>query len=280
MGTIYQKILSGNANGYDKCVVLENREALLYPMADEIKDWNELRIGLTLSLTSSTGGGLNELLPPSTDTITNTSKYTSFYLGLKSNNELMPNSPGCSFIGFGHPTGNSITHIVNQTTWAPYFDFSTTAKLSYLMMSGDNNLFTTGFGTQQLPNTPTNFAFFTTPNQMYSSGTPLCMTCIRLLRVSGNGINIKVKRSVETVTSIVNTNDNSISGLRRFMGVFPAVSTYQNMQTINNPEYVVPFTSNLTMSGTPIPAPDALFLYWPFVQSKLRVHNFCIEKYS
>ncbi len=288
MAYIYQKQLMGTASGYDQCLILNTKESILYPLPDELKNWKELRIGFNMTLTS--GEHPNARAFHDKIIKTNTSYTDSFYFGLKTNNSLLPFQDGCAFIGLGHKTGLAYVSVErynydsNQHTMfntAPEVD-----NIPFLMGSGEEykNYIYVGSAPESDNSILNGYGFFAPLNYMPSSGlaisgAPFAPFCLKLIK-QGNTIQMQQARSVSTEYGAAQyTTDNSITGLRNFMNQFGLNPTYTYYQQNNKFTYF-PFTNDMTSGGYPVPIPDALFIYWPYGNTKLRVHNFCVEKYA
>ncbi len=287
MAYIYQKQLMGTASGYDQCLILNTKESILYPLPDELKNWKELRIGFNMTLTS--GEDPNARAFADKIIKTNTSYTDSFYFGLKTNNSLLPFQDGCAFIGLGHKTGLAYVSVGRYNNNSNNNTMFNTApevnNIPFLMGSGEEykNYTYTG-SAPELNNSITNgYGLFAPLNYMPSSGlaasgAPFAPFCLKIIK-QGNTIQMQQARSVNSNAGQQYTTDNSITGLRNFMNQFGLNSSYTYYQQNNKFTYF-PFTNDMTSGGYPVPTPDALFIYWPYGNTKLRVHNFCVEKYA
>ena len=93
MATIYQKI-----SGVDQCLILDSREALLYPF--DVGEWNEIKIAAMISLVGNSGDNtpaVGEYIAP-----TSNSKDKIFF-GIKDGSNFMPYSSGSTFFGLATP---------------------------------------------------------------------------------------------------------------------------------------------------------------------------------
>lgn len=281
MAYIYQKQLEGTVSGYDQCLILNTKESILYPLPDELKNWKELRIGFNMTLTS----GEHPNARAFSDKIikTNTSYSDSFYFGLKTNNSLLPFQDGCAFIGLGHKTGLAYVSVEKDGSPDNNTMFNTAPgvnNIPFLMGSGEEykNYIYVGSAPESDNSKLNGYGFFAPLNYMPSSGAPFAPFCLRIIK-QDNTIQMQQARSVSNTNAGQYTKDNSITGLRNFMNQFGLDSTYTYYQQNNKFTYF-PFTNDMTSGGYPVPIPDALFIYWPYGNTKLRVHNFCVEKYA
>ena len=285
MATIYNKIVD-NYLGYDKCIVLENREAFLYPIPNQImSNWSELRIGFICSLTSTSGDALNTPFHTYKNIgFSSTSKEESYYFGLKSNNNSLPYNSDCSYIGLA-PLLNKQSSIdfYNNSAVLQFYS-NNIPQITCLLSSGIN--YQTGslitFGGESSDG----YGIIMGTNFSCGSGSPFMRFATKIIKTGNNNLTLTFCREnlQNTAISPSPTNDSSISGLRDFMLSFGNNDNSQKLYTKNtaNPDSYSRFnyTSDFTPSGQPIEIPNSLFFYWPFTGSKLRIHNFCVEKYA
>lgn len=281
MAYIYQKQLQGTVSGYDQCLILNPKESILYPLPNELKDWKEIRIGFNMTLTSGENPNAQAFAYPGLFK-TNTAYGDSFYFGLKTNNNLLPFQNGCAFIGLGHRTGVNTTvgSLNNDINGATYFNVESEGTISFLMGSGEEFKNYKEFNSAPYANTAiTNgLGIFSPVNSMVGSGEPFMPFVLRIIKQNNSYLMSQARSHSQGLVS-TKTNDNSITGLRHFMNMFGYSADYTYFQR-SYPTNYFPFTSDLTLTGVPVPTPDALFIYWPYGNTKLRVHNFCVEKYA
>lgn len=280
MAYIYQKQLEGTVSGYDQCLILDPKESILYPLPKELQDWKEIRIGFNMTLTSGENPNAQAFGSPLKKT--NTSYGDSFYFGLKTNNNLLPFQNGCAFIGLGHKTGidTSLTFFNNDLNSFCIFSEDSNGTISFLIGSGEEYKNYRQYYSAPAVNPGSNLGYglFNGPIPMSGSGSPFAPFAIKIKK-QNNTYLMSQARSVNNNLTKITTNDNSITGLRNFMNTFGMNENYIYVQKSNVNTYV-PLTNDMTSGGYPVPTPDALFIYWPYANTKLRIHNFCVEKYA
>lgn len=289
MATIYSKLITGV---YEKCIILDRFEGFQYPLPSEMKNWNEIRIGLYVSYTNNTednGIATNSVLNSSTVfTPTNTP-----WIGLKTNNDIFPGNDGCSFIGIGTLNPKTNIHYHADSPHPILMDIGeinlySQGAIPFIMGSG---LYTNpsykNYNDSYLYNNayPKGAGILTSGTTMTGSVNPIVPISLKFTRVSGSAINYQYKVNINSQMMTIPISETSIESLRSFMSNFSFSSTSYNVyqkQQSNTSEGINsdPFTSDGTISGAPIPNPDSLFIYWPFDNARMRIHNFCVEKYA
>ena len=241
MATIFQKTTS---LGLDNTLVLDSREALLYPF-DLGNDWTEIRMGMFVSMTdsSSNNGKYND------EGVNNNSFKNAAYFGLKDSSLTFPSLVGTSFIGSSTRIGNNTT-ISNASN---YLDFQG-GSIRFLVndqISTSNTNLPLYLGTSAIGTGASNFAGFFGFRIRYNESAKI---------ISGS--------CFSTLNNYV--TDTSTTQARVLIGQLPN-------ETANITGY---FTSNLTATGSAISRPSAAFVYFPFYLNKFRIHNICVERYS
>lgn len=250
-------------------LILNTRCQLIYPF--EAPNWTDLRVGFLLSLTQTTLDDdtttLAENIPLVGDEVPPEDRY---WIGLKTNNDLLPLNNGVNFIGFTNfSTGNhnqGTSSVVssdagigttNAYFWRPKNDFDNPACAYILEGVFDWPRFT---DIQQ--------HFAQVPA---SAGGYATLLMMRITRASGEGGNGNGKGpggsptpltvSIKTggfSADVLFTNTPTLDLLETNLAAYPAV-----VQTVT----------------AALPAPDALYLYWPFHSSRLRCHALGFMKF-
>jgi hypothetical protein len=245
---IYEKTPS------DKTLIMAVRSWMLYPFV--APNWVDLRIGFFLSLTKATADddvtGLADLVNPGYPD-------SYYYIGIKTNNTLLPATAGTNrFIGFTNLrefySGNSrlsssdlATGTTNANYWRPNNELD--PNKVFFVLEGQSPRAAGGNGLQQ------HF-----PQVTAAAGGYAVLLGMQILRSSpsSNLVTLKIKstaQSADMLYSDVPTRDLLISSLQNFPTSVQQVGPVQ-------------------LSGMP----DALYAYWPFFNSRLRIHSLGLYK--
>lgn len=250
-----------NKDGTDKTVILNVRTFLLQPF--EATDWVDLRIGLLLSLTKAAADddptGLAEEFAGGTDVADRS------WIGIKTRDSSFPRTPGTVFIGYstadrgvhdglGHSklvSSDSGIGTTNAYFWRPK---NTSEDLYGLFMTLD------GAGAPIMTTDGTQHHFAQDPS---NSGGYATLLMIRLQRPdtgpNAKRLTVSVKTSTGHSGDVLFTDTPTKDLLQNNMEAFPG--TVQQIGPV-------------VLSSVP----DAFFLYWPFHDSRLRIHCMGIEK--
>jgi hypothetical protein len=227
--------------GSDQTLILGTREGLLYPFTSP--NWTDLRLSAWLSLTT---GGADDVSPA-----TGVADITNI--------ESLPYSTPRDSFWFGFKT-NTTTFPFNAGIVFQGVAFATLGGTNSLRRQ-TNVLVTTPFcigisydGTTTRQSTNNVFANF--PSES-SSGYAVAMIA-RMTRPTGSSLDIRCSWATFPTGGFTSTPD--IASLRSF--------TVTNSGGVGN----TPTTSSA--------APDAVFIYWPWNNSRLRIHAMMVEKYA
>jgi hypothetical protein len=242
-------ILKGTS---DKTVLLGVRESLTQGFS--APNWVDLRVGFFLSLTDEVSddlgtnvAGLAEA-PAATQTPV---LANHVYIGLKDRSALMPYSPGAIFAGFSTLAGANSAQLsssdlafgtTNSNYWRPNYPGTNRSFIvvdSYVARATADNV------------TP---LYMHMPQNTTNTGGYAVLLGLQLLRsnAASKVVTIKVK-SAGGSADMLYTDTPTTQLLHDSLEAWP-----DNSQTIG------PF---------PISAlPTAFFYYWPFRQSRLRIH--------
>jgi hypothetical protein len=278
MATIYEKI--SQIQGVDKTVILEPREALVYPI--DFGDWNELRLTYAASFTSSTGDN-SEIRREKLAGLPNLKN--SLLVGLKSGDIFNQNSD-YRFLGFGNPTGVSVA--------IAFTDFFNTNKAGVTFgYTGDsmtfsepgrryspsgisvspNKFITSGYSDIFVASAKQDsfYSFSTNNNNWGVFITSGDYSMIHSLRFSAVNKNL----SGQSFNLFWSSNSEARTGDTR-------LSVLRTQNSIQTPNWFTGFyyNSDLSSTGSPISLPQDLIFYNPFINHRLRIHSFVIEKYS
>jgi len=282
MAIIFEKKFGQTGALIDTMLILEPREALIYPF-DFGDDWTEIRMGMALSIVSVTGN--NEFLA--------NSFVENLAAGNPSNNYWM------GFIGwtgnirefYGVPNANGSsngTTFVGLTT-DPYQSPSTfqvrATQAGYLLEDGaihyeffvgavsTSGNFTGVFrsntvgaaptfpgrpgGNSYLPQNNTGFTNLNGVGMKYNPST--------------NRINFAFMDS--TPAGITQTSDPNVLATRQMAGG----TAYPNNTWISSG---TPYTHDFTAGGIPLQKPKGVIIYSPFFTCKLRISSLIVERYA
>jgi hypothetical protein len=241
--------------GTDKAVVLGNREAIVYPFT--CPSWLDLRVGFYLSICSndeSSITGLAETLA----TLGNPADRP--WMGLKQNNDIMPNTAGTTFMGFcslsvpDNPSDSKVlsSDLDSGTSNANYWRGVDVGNLNtFRMMNGTSSL--NGAGPY----------YIHMPQNAGAAGGNATLVLMRFTRPSGASTVITMSHWKSGVDQSADYLYDSVCSLASMRAAFRAAT----------------FGAIFAPTDIAGAVPDALFLYWPFLNSRLRVHAVCIEKF-
>lgn len=236
-------IFLNDPNINDRCLILEPKEALVYPLP--FNDWTEIRVSASISFTTSDSNSavyLEETLP-----FNNTSQ-NGFYWGLKTSGASIPYQSGVYYFGAFTSGIGSATHNT--------FLRGTTTRFNV----GRTDQYTIGFSSGNAFNTGLNAGFLNVSQSTgYSNQT-----------LFGQAYRIYNKNTINQGISYAHTSSSansgvSITGLR---GVAASVNPNLNI-SIPTGETI----PNLNQLNT-------LFIYCPLVTDRLRIHSLLVEKYE
>ncbi len=284
MATIFEKL---PASG-EKCLILEPREALVYPF--QLGDWTQLRMSAAISFTATNNN--NSIIASETIASSN-SPYGSMYWGLYSGNGSLPFSEDSSFVGFGNRTGTSLIlgnandnnaptypAITINTIGRPNLFFNrplmsgfSSVGRSFLVFSGHGqDVAADGLGF-------TNSKYFALPSSGTATNTPpyliisgeqnYCVIQSMLFNVvnksqfgqsfdlcwANNGASGRTNVSID----ILKQCNSNLQFSSRFTGLY--------------------YNSNCSSTGSPIDLPTNILIYFPFLNNRTRIHSLLIEKY-
>jgi hypothetical protein len=244
----------------DKCLILDTRQAFIYPFT--APNWLDLRIGFYLSLCKASN---NADITGLAETLTTIGQPADrFWIGIKQNNSILPQTAGTTFVGWGRtssPDGSGSSTLVSSdigvgTTNSNYWRNGTASNL--------NGMWTFN-GTGGSGGSGATAGYIHFPQNAGAAGGNATLVLMKLIRATG------------TATS-------GIGCQAYFTGGSAATADYAydsvcSIANIRSAFRSATFT-NWNASATMNPVPDALFFYWPFSLSKLRIHAVCLEKFA
>jgi hypothetical protein len=235
---------------------LGNREALVYPFT--CPNWLDLRIGFFLSICSpdeSTIGGLAETLA------TAGNPADRFWVGVKQNNDILPNTAGTTFAGFT----NSLFADSGASSRVVSSDQNAGTTNSNFWQAdrgvlGGGSPYVLADGTSLVAAALPSLWFIHHPQDAGAAGGNATLILMRLTRASG---------ASTTVTASTFLSGDHIDYLYDSVCLLATIRAAFRSAT----------WSINTAHGDIVAVPDTLFLYWPFNNSRLRCHALAIEKF-
>lgn len=238
---IYQKNVS------DKCLILEPGVGWKQPF--DLGTWAQLAIAMYWSATTGTD---DNAVPPATEDSSTGSVNSILAWGLKTDDLLLPGTAGCKFVGI---TGN-----LNTTVAARYN--ITSSSEHRIQRAGASDL---RYGTV-IDTTFTNSSGEMARNTGNAMATDTLYASYFALRftIAGSGTAAQTI-AVARATTNPSTSSPTINNLRTSLGT-------------------VGFTAVVTLAwndgATAYAIPTSMFLRFPFVNTRVRIHAYVIEKLS
>lgn len=235
-----------NLNGNDKTLILGTRSRLLQSF--KALNWTDLRLAIALSITKPSDPndhtGLDESLGTGEE-------GNQVYIGFKSSNSLFPASTNFWGVSTLNPSVNTSPNVLGDSSQGYYIFSQNVTDVDYASN-----------GTTHQKISPASC-----PRLQNGSGILSGYATVVLMRMLRNDptINLVDALQVSTNDSFWDTGlpfltDTSTANLR----AIAAAATYTTL--------IGPFAFTAV--------PDALFFYWPFNNSRLRIHNYVLEKYG
>lgn len=280
MATIFNKI---PASG-EKCVILDPREALVYPL--NFGDWTEIRVSAAVSFTSLTN---DNGIMPSGYVAASTNSKNSFLFGLMSGVDgALPFEAGTAYVGVGNRTGKYLETTV-RSNGSCFASITINSGISPTNGSIDNGKLIDGFSSWN--------GFFTDAPLLSSAGGIL--NSVKYFSIGGGTATSPAPIMTFTestgyckiIGARFEVNNKGQTGQRFSVGfsnngpsgAFANVSIAQlkqSNQLIDKDLTGLYYNSHLSPTGTPFSMPDKLIIQSPFQNSRLRVHSLLIEKYQ
>lgn len=242
----------------DKMVVLPVRTSLIYPFT--APNWTDLRIGMFLSATSVSADDDPSAL---SETLTTTGvPGDRVWLGVKNNdNDTLPTQASTSFIGYGNQvsatdtTASSLLQTFNSNSeWRALISGNVGGPQGWDATTRRNYINSAGITMGE-----------------YAANDPAALWgylfILRLTRPNGSSTSITtnyylVSRASVQVSSLVKSATPTNADIR---------SKFRSLTS---------FTEGVLGPDTYTKVPDAVFLYWPFSNSRLRVSSLVVEKFA
>jgi hypothetical protein len=238
----------------DKTVLLGIRESLTIGFS--AGNWLDLRIGMFMSLTDEVSDDLGTNVAGLTESPASTPNYTlsnHYYFGLKDRSAIMPYATGSTFIGYTSLAGGYSARLsssdigsgaTNSNYWRP--NNPGYPARTFLALEGTIVRATTDAVTP---------LFLHFPQNTTNAGGYAVLIAMRLVRsdIRSNVVTVTVK-SVGYSTDLTYSDTPTLDVLHNALDVWtPSVRT------------IGPFKVTTI--------PSSMFYYWPFRQSRLRIHS-------
>lgn len=227
MAIVYEKIPD-----VDQCVILDNREAVLYPF--DLGDWSEIRIGVMMSLI---GNSSDNVIGVIEDIGSNPVPQDKAYFGIKSSGQSYPLQDDICFVG--------IAGALNGNVSVGAFGIE---QVYNSVLSGTDGMQTTfGANSRMRLEVSSSVTGESTYSQYFS---------------------LKVNRSGNFYSGAWDSQSN---------GSFTHsdVSTNYLRGLIRQGDYIFPSTGSMPSGGM-----NNIFLYLPFLNNRVRVHNLIVERFK
>jgi hypothetical protein len=246
-----------NKGGTDKTLILSPRTQMIYPFL--ATGWRDLRIGFLLSVTDETADdtitALGETIPVDPAGMGPQDRY---WIGIKDRSTNMPKNPGSWFVGFTNASGEDNTFERQGDSALTSSDLGIgTTNANFWR---PNNAFAPGRGggiwqsfhprANSLDGCQQHFAQNTAGAGGYA--TLLALRIRRPDKIS-KVITVTIPRMGLRSADVLFTNTPTLDLLQTNLRTFP--TTVQQLGPVE-------------LSALP----DALYCYWPFSNSRLRIH--------
>jgi hypothetical protein len=261
MANIFDKQL---VSGVDRTLVLDQREGLVYPLP--FTDWNSIRIGALFSFTTASndnGDIAADLGSPNAQyDLAVQSPLDKIYLGMKHNNGNFPGTNNEPFVGICSP----YNHAFFATFRSPGYGFSLGANSNGGELEPGTILSNNTFSMSSL-NADNAFIPY---NLGAHDGWPTSASYAKFIcfefAVNNKGQSSQTL-SITTHTPTFSITDTSNQNLKDLM-------------LTNTNSRIDRGTTVWSVSGIPYALPNAIFMYVPFTQIRMRIHNVGVIKSS
>jgi hypothetical protein len=247
------KIIAKTAS--DQTLILGTREGLLYPFT--APNWTELVLSFWWSLTKA---AVDDDTTSLSESLTYSTMRDRIWWGFKTNNSNFPTSSGVVFAGSSTVSGASEAIVANGNYW------ETSGVNQGLLANSFDGVSSSGTASGgQRPDAPAVAASFPSP---YTNNYAVAWV-IALTRPNSSSNVVTAKQYKPSVQQTYNGIPNP--------SALPTVANLRAL-TIGVRASVTPVseTSPLTLSALP----NAVFIYWPYSNSRLRIHAMVLEKYA
>lgn len=307
MATIYRKINQHvyQPSGYDNTLILGQHESILYPF--DFGDYNEIRMGVAWTITTWDDDNKSIGIANGTEgsfesTYTTSHIRQSFYAGFNNSSLSLPYSSGNTFLGIGITTGiasYNYLHTISPGGSTPMWGITCSsqsdiivANNSYLgtvhLLKAHNTYGLSGGKlSQSVTQIPTfNFPVTNSAEQYgaltgINSGSSILNYGFFSMRLAFStndqgktiySLGLTSNRNLFSPAD-VRLMDHTSNRNLKFFNSYPTLLGHGPIQT----GY---WTDNFVSGGTNLAKPTAFFLFNPFANHRLRLHNLIAEKYA
>lgn len=269
----------------DRCVVLDPREALIYPF-NLGSDWTEIRLGFTISATRSSGPNV----VPTNETLAADAAKNAFYVGLVGwTGDLnvlydLPRLTGSTlnnvnFLGVSSINRQDGSRLITNTSNSVGY----IGGVATLGGNGGTPMFISDSGNTHYVINPststpnTNSYIITLPQNVGSTGFT-GFACQNALKIVINNSNNQYQIYCNVGTTVPNipfyTSAPTVESLRARMAAFDSTLDTRNAVASGY------FTHNNLAAGVPQVKPSGVLFYFPFFNNQIRLHAIAVERYA
>jgi hypothetical protein len=259
MATIYQKLAASG----DNCLILEPKEALLYPFSF---DYTYIKMGMFVSYTTLEE---NNGYSATSETIASanlTTDYKNVFLcGFKDNSPLNPLRSG-TFVGASVFKVGANNFLLKQSANNCITNTNTASGL--ISQTGTYSLFQ--YNSNWTTNDSLSSNCFPLPTSTLATGSGAYAAFWGLsLKIANKGTTGQsVSLGIAKNSYAAGFSDISNTAMRNLMSDAFTEGSYS------------PLTSGFVSGAGPLPLPNAVYVYSPFINNRLRIHSVLVEKYA
>lgn len=237
MAKIYAKPI---ATGTDKCLILDPREAIIYPF--NIGDWTEARLGFFVSMCHTIGDNTNAV----NESVNADNPSNAWAIGLKNNDTNLPISSGAKFWGICPSTVTSINVSATNASGAHRTIVADGSTIIGTSASFHGNM-------------------YLNPGATLTSGFAYFLGL--KFNITNKGLATQTV-GMQYDSKATTYSDTSISALRaRLVGFAPDSASGSSGLAWNTGTEAKAI-------------PDTIFMRFPFANNRIRIHSLLIERFA
>jgi len=239
----------------DKALILDSKSALVYPFFSP--NWMDIRLGVFISLTKLSDNndptGLSETL------VTTGLDSDRVWMGFKRSDLYLPRETAFYGLSCSGATEAGTSSVLEGGDVSQRWRYKGIANKALVISDGNSNYF---------DNSGTIFG-----PEMNAEAVPsvnagrASLFMLRMTRATGTSSTISAFYFAKTNRSAVDYADANVFSDAPSLGLIR-----QNLKSGT--------WTSLGASVAFANVPDAVFCYWPFANSRLRVHSLCLEKFA
>lgn len=237
-----------NYNGTDKTLILDTRASLLQQFV--AVNWTDLRLSMMISICKQSDPtdptGLAETIGAGEDN-------NQLYVGFKQSDGLLP--PATNFFGFSTQKSvpdSTTTQLIDNVNLAGSYGFQRTSNLAGFFFVGNG-----------------------TTKQVGGAGTASFPTQDSVQALYATLIILRMQRNDPTL-SLVTSLSSVFTGTSPWTGAYNSDTSISNIRTLTAAAAYTQVAGPFTFGSVP----DSIYAYWPFQNSRLRIHSYVLEKYA